>query len=92
MKFAGFGAAQLLPNLAYHMKTDFAEFEAIFDDDSSKVGLTFPSIQCCIQSSKTKSNLQEYGILVTAVDSSRSIIARISELGARFILTPSHII
>jgi SAM-dependent methyltransferase len=84
----GFGAAQMLPILAYHLGTDFSEFEGVLDDNPDKTGLTYPSLQTRILAAANYPTLDKHAVLLTAADSARPILSRVVGLKARYILFP----
>jgi hypothetical protein len=84
----GFGAAQMLPILAYHLGSDFSEFEGVLDDNLGKTGLTYPSLQTKILSAANYATLDKHAVLLTAADSARPILSRLVALRARYILFP----
>jgi hypothetical protein len=86
----GFGAAQMVPALAYHLKSDFACLEAILDDNPDKAGRTYPSIAATIRSASDYPDLQDYAVLLTALDSARPILNRVTSLRARYIIAPNN--
>jgi hypothetical protein len=83
----GFGAAQMLPILAYHMKSDLGNLRFILDDNLDKKGRTYPSIATTIDFAPDYESLKDYAVLITALDSARSIAERLKALSARYIVT-----
>jgi len=86
----GFGAAQMVPSFAYHLRSDLSFLEAILDDNSNKHGLTYPSIACEIVSANSFGTLSNHAVLPTALDSMRLISARAAAMNARYIVCPSN--
>ncbi|MEO6005721.1 MAG: methyltransferase domain-containing protein [Opitutus sp.] len=86
----GFGGAQMVPTLAYHLKSDLGVLKAILDDNPDKAGRTYPSIATNIQLASDFANLDEYAVLVTALDSARPILNRVAAMGARYIISPNN--
>ncbi|MCG3175102.1 MAG: hypothetical protein MOGMAGMI_00024 [Candidatus Omnitrophica bacterium] len=85
----GYGAAQMLPVLAYHMGTDLSELRAVLDDDPARQGRSYPGLRPRIARPEAhRTHLTEATVLVTAPDSARPIARRLSELGARRIVVP----
>lgn len=84
----GYGAAQMVPTIAYHLGTDLAELRGILDDNPAKEGLTYPSIGTRIELASRISSLSGAAVLVTAADSARRILSRLDALQARYILFP----
>ncbi len=90
-KIYGFGAAQMLPILAYHMETDFSFIEGIIDDNPDRVGRFLPNIVSPIISSKNLKNINEACIFICALDSTRPILKRITDLNPRKIINPINV-
>lgn len=88
----GFGAAQILPMLAYHLQSDLSFLEAVLDDNPRRAGLGFPYLPFVIRLPRRSENLSEVAVMVTALDSARSIIARATSLKARRIIVPSSVL
>jgi hypothetical protein len=86
----GFGAAQMVPTLAYHLQSDLGFLEAIVDDNPGKAGLSYPSIATTIRPASAYPSLERHGVLVTACDSARVILPRLIGLRARYILNPCN--
>ncbi len=86
----GFGAAQLLPILAYHMHADFKELAAVLDDNPDRQGLYYPDLAPQIRA--PGANLVDARVVITALDSARPIVARAIALGARDIVLPLQVI
>jgi len=86
----GFGAAQMLPVLAYHMKSDLSFLECILDDNPQRNGLTYPHLPVRIRLPEPGFTLEDASVLVTALDSMRPILKRLMDLKAKHILVPLH--
>lgn len=84
----GFGAAQMLPVLAYHMDSDLSTFSAILDDNEDRWGRFLPGIAPPIVSPADFGGLRETSVVITALDSARPILTRLSDLAPRRILLP----
>lgn len=87
----GFGAAQILPMLAYHMDSDLGFLKAIIDDDKSRQGHRYPGLNPIIKAPDDKIDYSQTTAVVTALDSARAIISRGKTMGFRYIVTPTHI-
>ncbi len=90
-KYFGYGAAQMVPALAYHMNSDLNFLECIFDDNASKDELMYPNLKPKIKHLSEKEELKNKDILVLALDSLRLIIPRLVELCPRKIIIPLDI-
>ncbi len=86
----GFGAAQMLPILAYHMKTDFSFLEGIYDDNTERAGLMYPTLPVKIKKAPDASYFEDKSVLITALDSTRPILKRLEQLKPRTILRPLY--
>jgi len=73
----GYGAAQMLPVLAYHMGNDLASLMAILDDDPSRDGWYYRNLIPPIRYSGTITDLQMATVLVTAVDNIQPILSKL---------------
>lgn len=88
----GYGAAQMLPVLGYHMGTDFGEFNAILDDDPAKDGSSYWNLPVQIKLASQVENLAEATVLITAIDNVQPIMNRLLARRPRHILHPLNII
>jgi len=87
----GFGGAQMVPTLAYHMKSDLSFLECILDDDPRRSDLRYPNLSVCIRRPPDGFTLEGASVLVTALDSMRPILKRTMELKARHIICPLNL-
>lgn len=88
----GYGAAQMLPVLGYHMITDFSELVAVIDDDITKDGVGYSNLPVKIQHSGKVTDLNEATVLITALDNIQPIMIRLLEKRPRHIINPLNII
>jgi hypothetical protein len=88
----GYGAAQMLPVLAYHMNTQMAEFKAVIDDDPSRNGWYYQNLWPPILHSSTVTDLMQSTVLITAVDNMKPIMKRLLELRPRHIVTHLNVL
>jgi hypothetical protein len=86
----GFGAAQMLPILAYHMKSKLEMMSAILDDNIERINTRLPSIAPIIRLPNVE-EVRDASVVITALDSSRPIIKRLLELNPRRIIIPMSI-
>jgi len=84
----GFGAAQMLPIIAHHMKSDMSFLKGIIDDNSDRVGTFLPGVEAPIVSSESVENIQDSVVMITALDSTRPILRRLLDISPRRILNP----
>ncbi len=83
----GFGAAQMLPVLAYHLKTDFSQFKSVLDDDPAKEGLFYWNLPLEIQSSG-EVKLFDASIVLTALDNAQPILSKLMQNRPKNIIVP----
>ena len=88
----GYGAAQMLPIIGYHMGTDFSELIAIIDDDDSKDGIGYWNLPVKVVSGKKIGKLTDAVILITAIDNVKPIMTRLLADRPRQIILPLTII
>ena len=88
-KCYGFGAAQMLPILAYHMESDFGFMEAILDDNPERSMCRLPGVSPVIRA-PIDGEVHDAAVMITALDSTRPILKRLIELNPRRILNPVH--
>lgn len=89
----GYGAAQMLPVLAYHLKTDLAFLGAVLDDDPEKDGLLYANLPLHVKPSAFVDDISQVSILITAVDSAPPILRHLlSGSRPRHIIYPFHTI
>jgi SAM-dependent methyltransferase len=82
----GYGAANLVPTLAYHLNNDLSVLEAVLDDDPSKDGKAYWNLPVSIRLASKVNDLSKATVLLTAVDNVAPIMTKL--LRAR----PNHII
>ena len=88
----GYGAAQMLPVLAYHMETDLACLSAIIDDDPDKDGLGYWNLPVKVIHGAKVGGLGDASVLITAVDNVQPIMKRLLADRPRHILFPFNLI
>jgi len=87
-KIYGYGAAQMLPVLAYHLGTDFKELEAVLDDDPNKHGAGYWNLPVTISMSQEIPDLEDSTILLTALDNAAPIIRRLLNNRPKHLIIP----
>lgn len=88
----GFGATPMLPILGYHLRNDFSRFKAILDDDKKKRGLYYINLSVPIYLPEdVHGGFTNANILVTAYNTSRSVLPRVIHLDPKRIIVPSFI-
>lgn len=91
MKICGYGAALMLPVLAYHMRTNFDWLECIIDDDLAKDNMGYVNLPVRIHNPKGIV-FEDTAILLTAIDNRRPIMRRLLGLGPKMIINPLNLI
>ena len=90
-RIIGYGAALMLPVLAYHLgNTDLSELTHIVDDDLNKEGLYYINLPIEIHHSSTLTNLEETTLLITAIDNTRRILPKALQLNPKRIITVTN--
>jgi hypothetical protein len=84
----GYGAAQMLPILAYHMHSDLSFLECILDDNPARTGFTYPHVPVWIRQPSEDMPMEGASVLITALDSLRPILKRVIPMKPRHILVP----
>jgi hypothetical protein len=87
----GYGAAQMLPVLGYHMNTDFSQLDSILDDDPEKDGIAYWNLPVKVRSSRG-CDLSNASVLITAVDNVQPIMTKLLARRPRHIIYPFHTI
>ncbi len=88
----GYGAAQMLPVLAYHLENDLSCLSAIIDDDPDKDGLGYWNLPVKVIHGAKVDGLGDASVLITAVDNVQPIMKRLLADRPRHILFPFHLI
>lgn len=84
----GYGAAQMLPVLAYHMNSDLSFMDSVLDDMPGRSNLTWPDLNVRIKQPTPDLDLTEATVVITALDSVRPIMRRCLGLSPRQIAVP----
>ncbi len=87
----GFGAAQMLPVLAYHMG-GLEAFDAILDDDPGRQGKYYPGHDVPIRPSTEIGAFGDAALVLTAPDAARPILPRMVALKPRKVILPLQIV
>jgi hypothetical protein len=88
----GYGAALMLPVLAYHLKSDLSFLAGIIDDDINKDGIYYQNLPAQILHSSKVKNFEELSILITAVDNVKPIMTKLLSFRPRHIIYPFNFI
>ena len=87
----GYGAAQMLPVLAYHMTNDLTSLRAILDDDPSRDGWYYQNLLPPIHNSATIDDIQTATVVVTAMDNIQPILLKLLTQRPKHILLPFNL-
>lgn len=86
-KCYGFGGAQMLPILAYHMGSNLDFMDAILDDNIERNETVLPGILPGIRL-PIEGEMENAAIMITALDSTRPILQRLLAVNPRRIMHP----
>ena len=77
------GAAQMLPILHYHLKSEIKNLSGILDDNSERCGTYLPSInkEISLLTNVKKDEIASSAKIIGAVDSGKALIKRAQEIG-----------
>ena len=84
----GYGAAQMLPILAYHIGSDLSNIKVIIDDDPAKRGLYYKNLPLKIEHSLSFESLEEKSFLITAPDNIVPILTKLFHKRPKRIIIP----
>tara|TARA_X000001036_G_C20041461_1_gene547077 strand:- start:3 stop:428 length:426 start_codon:yes stop_codon:yes gene_type:complete len=90
-KIYGYGGAQMLPTIAYHLNSDLSWCEAILDDDESRNNKMYPHMPVKIIKPSNNFSLSDSAVFIGALDSARPILNRLLSLNPKRILHPLSI-
>jgi SAM-dependent methyltransferase len=91
-KLYGYGAAQMLPVLAYHLGSDLGFLTAVLDDDPLKEGIGYWNLPVRVMPSSWAQDLSDCSVLITAPDNVQPIMTKLLALRPRHIIYPFHTI
>ena len=87
-KIYGYGAALMLPILAYHLDNDLSCLEGVIDDDVSKHGMYYINLPVKICPMPGLEEIQKSVMLITAVDNTSIILPKALSLNPAKIILP----
>lgn len=87
----GFGAAQMLPVILYHLGGTNG-ITTVYDDDPKKDGLSYANLPVAIRRPTAGTDFRSATVLVTAPDSARPILRRLRDLAPEGIVTTNVIL
>jgi hypothetical protein len=88
----GYGAAQMVPTLAYNLRSDLSFLRAILDDNPDRVGRAYPGLPVPIANPTSAGDLSDAAIMITALDSARPILRRILHDRPRHVVMPLTVV
>jgi SAM-dependent methyltransferase len=88
----GYGAAQMLPVLVYHLGNDLSVLTAVLDDDPAKNGLYYWNLPLVIRHTADISDLETASVFITAVDNVKPILSKLLVRRPRHIIYPFNTI
>ena len=88
----GYGAAQMLPILAYHMDNDFSLLTGVLDDDPRLNHLHYWNLPLRIENPQIIKEWNSANIFLTAVDNVQPILSRLFTHRPQHIIYPLNII
>ncbi len=88
----GYGAAQMLPVLSYHLNNDLSALKAILDDDMSKDGLHYSNLPVTVRHTGIATDIDTASVFITAVDNAGAIMSKLLTRRPRHILYPFPVI
>jgi SAM-dependent methyltransferase len=87
----GYGAAQMLPVLAYHLRNNLTSLKAILDDDPSRDGWYYQNLPTPIRHAGAVKDLESATVLITAVDNVKPILTKLFANRPRHIIFPFNL-
>lgn len=78
----GYGAGQMVPSFAYHLKSDLSFLKYIVDDNKKRANQKYPNLKPHIKF--FKKNLISSNVLITALDGVNSISKKLKKLKVRY--------
>ena len=88
----GYGAAQMVPTMAYHLGSDLSFLICILDDNPDRADLRYPGLSVWTRQPDRGLDLTKASVLITALDSLRPILQRLISMQARHILVPLNML
>ena len=88
----GYGAANMLPILSYHMKNDLSCLQAVLDDDERKQGMYYINLPVAIKSPSVVKNFEDVALFLTAIDNSRILVPKLISLRPKKVILPLNIL
>lgn len=88
----GYGAAQMLPVLAYHLKSDLSMLQAVLDDDPAKNHWYYQNLPLLIQNPAIVEDFATVSILVTAFDNAAPILDKLLKNRPKHLILPLPVV
>jgi hypothetical protein len=88
----GYGAALMLPVLAYHLKSDLSFLAGIIDDDMNKDGIYYQNLPTPVIHPSKVRDFENKSIMITALDNVKPIMTKLLSVRPRHIIYPFNLI
>lgn len=88
----GYGAAQMLPVVAYHLGNDLAQLVAVIDDDPAKNGFRYRNLPVSVALPESVDDWSKTTVLITAPDNIQPIMTRCLTLRPRHLISIFNIL
>jgi hypothetical protein len=88
----GYGAAEMLPVLAYHLETDLSFLTAILDDNPARDGWYYQNLPTPIWYADRVDDLSDATVMLTAIDNAVPILTKLFQRRPKQILLPLNLI
>jgi len=87
----GYGAGQMVPTLAYHLRSDLAFLNGILDNNQDRAGLYYPHLKPQILDADGEYNFDQSMVIILAQDAVRPIIKRLENFNPGYVLVPGNV-
>ncbi|MBI5741884.1 MAG: methyltransferase domain-containing protein [Nitrospirae bacterium] len=87
----GYGAAQMLSVLSYHLGNDLSMLTAVMDDDPSRDGIYYWNLPVVIRHPDHFVDITDATVIITAVDSVKPILGKLLDRRPGNVIYPFHI-
>ena len=88
----GYGAAQMLPIISYHLENDLSCLKCVLDDDPVKDGLHYWNLPVKISHPRHFRDIGKSTVFITAIDNVKPILLKLFEVEPKHIIYPLHIL
>ena len=88
----GYGAAQMLPIISYHLENDLSCLKCVLDDDPDKDGLHYWNLPVKVSHPSHFRDIGKSTVFITAIDNVKPILLKLFEVEPKHIIYPLHIL